>query len=56
MNAVDEILERTNADPRAKTDARGRIERRLAAMEMPTIRDARQITIIECIEGGVWST
>ncbi len=55
MKAVDEILNRTTADERAKKEARNRIQRRLSEMDAPTIRDARQITIVECIEGGVWS-
>lgn len=55
MKIVDEILISSKTSDEARIAAREEIETRLTQMEAPTIRDARQITVIVCMEKGVWS-
>lgn len=52
---VREILESsvmTEEDKRIVTET---VMGRLSTLEHPTIRDARQYTVVECIRSGVWS-
>ncbi len=56
MDVVDEILDSSyieNEQDRIKI--KEDIKERLDKMESPTIRDARHITVVECIEKRVWS-
>ena len=55
MNVVDQILDSSYVEEFKKVKIRDLIKDRLAKMESPTIRDARHITVVECIEKGVWS-
>lgn len=55
MEVVDQILDSSYAEEFKKDKIRNVIMNRLEGMESPTIRDARHITVVECIEKGVWS-
>ncbi len=55
MTAVTKILEVSNMEDEDKKFVTNKIEERLKKMETPTIRDARQITVMECIERRLWS-
>jgi SpoVK/Ycf46/Vps4 family AAA+-type ATPase len=52
---ISEILDISITDEKDKKIVETKIIDRLRNMEKPTIRDARQITVIECIKNGVWS-
>jgi len=54
IKVVDEILKasKTGIDQRDK--ARNEILSQLQKMKNPTIRDARQITVMVCMKGGMW--
>lgn len=55
LKVVDQILDSSYVEEFKKDKIRQVIKDRLAKMESPTIRDARHITVVECIEKGVWS-
>jgi SpoVK/Ycf46/Vps4 family AAA+-type ATPase len=55
MIAVNEILEASNMKNEDKKFVAEKIKEKLKKMENPTIRDARQITVMECIERRLWS-
>lgn len=55
MLKVDSILKNTGVTDEKYTRIRKKIEERLVAMESPTIRDAQQFAIVECIEGDAWT-
>lgn len=55
MMKVEEILKRTGVPEEKFRDIRDKTEQKLKALKNPTIRDAQQFTIVECIESeGVW--
>ena len=56
MDIVDNILRKGRGNENKRDFVRGEIERRLDEMNYPTIRDAMHITVVECIENGLWST
>jgi SpoVK/Ycf46/Vps4 family AAA+-type ATPase len=49
---VREVLESSDTD---SPEIEEEILRKLKNIPNPTIRDARQLTVIECIKNGVWS-
>lgn len=55
MQVVDEILMSSYMDTLKRDKIRGDIEEKLKNMTSPTIRDARHITVVECIERDAWS-
>jgi SpoVK/Ycf46/Vps4 family AAA+-type ATPase len=56
MEVVDEILDSSYIEnERDRIKIKEVIKERLNKMESPTIRDARHITVVECIEKRVWS-
>jgi SpoVK/Ycf46/Vps4 family AAA+-type ATPase len=56
MEVVDEILDSSYIEnERDRIKIKEDIKERLNKMESPTIRDARHITVVECIEKRVWS-
>lgn len=55
MIIVQEILEHSEMMEDDRIKVAKSIKEKLSKMEKPTIRDAKQVTIIECIEGGYWS-
>jgi hypothetical protein len=54
MIKVNSILENTGVSSEKKLDVVEKIKTKLMSMDNPTIRDAQQFTIVECIEGGIW--
>jgi SpoVK/Ycf46/Vps4 family AAA+-type ATPase len=56
MLIVREILDASQIDNGAKNSIEGIILDKLKLIERPTIRDARHITVVECIRNRVWST
>lgn len=52
---VQEILEYSEMTEGDRTMAAKSIKEKLSRLKKPTIRDAKHVTIIECIEGGYWS-
>lgn len=54
MLKVDSILQSTCVSSEKYNTVRKNIENHLMSMENPTIRDAQQFTIVECIEGDAW--
>ncbi|MBU7027826.1 MAG: AAA family ATPase [Theionarchaea archaeon] len=55
MIIVKEILEYSEMAEKDRTEAAKSIKEKLSKRDTPTIRDAKHVTIIECIEGGYWS-
>lgn len=51
---VDEILDSSRIEDSDKKKARGLVLNELKKLEQPTIRDAQQLTVINCIESGAW--
>jgi len=51
---VDEILDASRIEDADKKKIRVLILNELKKLEQPTIRDAQQLTVINCIENGVW--
>lgn len=54
-DVIDELLEVTKVENKDKDYIRGIVIEELKKLESPTIRDAKQITVVKCIEKGVWS-
>lgn len=55
MMKVEEILKKTGVPDEKSKDIREMIKEKLKSLNNPTIRDAQQFTIVECIESeGVW--
>jgi len=52
---IDELLEITKVKNKDKEYIKRIVIEELKKLESPTIRDAKQITVIKCIEEGVWS-
>lgn len=52
---VDNILDSSEMSTGDREHVRSIIVGELAKMDTPTIRDARQIAVVECIKNGVWS-
>ena len=52
---IREILETSGVRSNLK-DIEDQVFSKLKSLKTPTIRDARQITVIECIKNRVWST
>ncbi|KYK33035.1 MAG: hypothetical protein AYK18_05115 [Theionarchaea archaeon DG-70] len=55
MIIVKEILEYSEMAEKDRIKVTKSIKEKLSKLDKPTIRDAKHITIIECIEGGYWS-
>lgn len=55
MIIVREILEQSEMSEADRDRAAKSIKEKMSEMNKPTIRDAKHITIVECIEGGYWS-
>ncbi|MBA3046100.1 MAG: AAA family ATPase [Euryarchaeota archaeon] len=55
IGVVDELIDMSKIKDDDKTYITEVIINRLKELERPTIREARQITVIECIKNGVWS-
>jgi SpoVK/Ycf46/Vps4 family AAA+-type ATPase len=55
MIIVREILEYSEIAEKDKNKAVKAIREKLSKIDNPTIRDAKHMTIVECIEGGYWS-
>lgn len=51
---VDEILDASRIDDVNKKEVRELVLNKLKKYEQPTIRDAQQLTVINCIESGAW--
>jgi len=51
---VGEILDASRINDTNKKEVRGIVINELKKIEKPTIRDAQQLTVINCIERGVW--
>lgn len=51
---VEEILNKSNMRQKDKKYIMEIVMDKLKRLKMPTIRDARQITVVECIERGMW--
>jgi AAA+ superfamily predicted ATPase len=54
-NIVTEILDVSKMNSNEKDFMLKTIMERLVELKNPTIRDARQITVVECIKSGAWS-
>jgi len=54
IKIVNEMLESTGVSTPKKEKIITSIKNKLMKMKKPSIRDAKQLTIIECIENGVW--
>jgi SpoVK/Ycf46/Vps4 family AAA+-type ATPase len=54
-NIVTEILDASKMNSNEKDFMLKIIMERLVELKNPTIRDARQITVVECIKSGAWS-
>jgi SpoVK/Ycf46/Vps4 family AAA+-type ATPase len=52
---IDEILDATSVKKTDNEYIKKVIIEELKGLESPTIRDVRQITVVKCIEKGVWS-
>lgn len=52
---IDEILNATRVEDNDRKYIEGIVIAELKKLKLPTIRDARQITVVKCIEKGVWS-
>jgi SpoVK/Ycf46/Vps4 family AAA+-type ATPase len=52
---VDNILDSSEMSSQDRGFVREMIMKELSDLENPTIRDARQIAVVECIKNGVWS-
>ena len=52
---VNNILSESDVDQRNLEEVEKRVIARLSKLKQPTIRDAQQLTVIDCIENGVWS-
>lgn len=56
LKSVKEILDSSIKNEKDKIYVSQIIREELQKMKRPTLRDARQITVIECIRTGVWSS
>lgn len=54
-NVVSEILDASNMVSSDRALMLKTIMEKLLKLKSPTIRDARQITVVECIKNGAWS-
>jgi SpoVK/Ycf46/Vps4 family AAA+-type ATPase len=52
---IDDILEAAGTRGADKKEVTERVMAKLRKIQSPTIRDARQITVVECISEGVWA-
>jgi len=52
---IRDVLTQSGLKEGTVTAVEGKVMERLTELPQPTIRDARQYTVIECIESGVWS-
>jgi SpoVK/Ycf46/Vps4 family AAA+-type ATPase len=55
LNAVKVILDESIIKEKDKDYVLKKIRDELLKIDRPTLRDARQITVVECIKNGVWS-
>jgi SpoVK/Ycf46/Vps4 family AAA+-type ATPase len=53
-NIVDEILDASRIEDADKKKVRALVLNELRKLKEPTIRDAQQITVMNCIETGAW--
>jgi SpoVK/Ycf46/Vps4 family AAA+-type ATPase len=52
---INNILSESDIDQRNIQEVEKRVIARLSKLKQPTIRDAQQLTVIDCIENGLWS-
>jgi SpoVK/Ycf46/Vps4 family AAA+-type ATPase len=52
---IKSILNESDVDHRRAEEVEDRVVMKLHNLKQPTIRDAQQLTVIDCIENGVWS-
>jgi SpoVK/Ycf46/Vps4 family AAA+-type ATPase len=55
IRSVREILDLSVTNEQDKAFIEGIVVERLKGLKNPTIRDARQITVVECVKNGVWT-
>ena len=55
LKSVKDILDSSIKNEKDKIYVSQKIREELQKMKKPTLRDARQITVVECIRCGVWS-
>ena len=55
MLVAEEVLQASDISDIDSATVKEKIKTELKKIDNPTIRDAQQITIVECIKGGYWS-